>query len=59
MVVIRMFQDLNAVRGYFMATSFIAFVNPFFPFFTAFYDALGDKTQDKDITSLIFSNIDT
>lgn len=27
-------------------------------FFTASYDALGDKTRDKDITSLIFSNID-
>lgn len=31
----------------------------FFSFFsTASYDALGDKTRDKDITSLIFSNID-
>lgn len=25
---------------------------------TTSYDALGDKTQDKDITSLIFSNAD-
>lgn len=32
---------------------------PFPPFLlTASYDALGDKTQDKDITSLIFSNRD-
>lgn len=31
----------------------------FSPFLlTASYDALGDKTQDKDITSLIFSNKD-
>lgn len=37
--------------------SLCGFLFSFF-FFTASYDALGDKTQDKDITSLIFSNID-
>lgn len=30
----------------------------YFFLFAAFYDALGDKTQDKDITSLTFSNMD-
>lgn len=44
-----------------MAAPSIAFANLLllFYFFTASYDALGDKTQDKDITSLIFSNINT
>lgn len=50
-----MYRDLNAVRSYFTT---IALWISFFFFFTASYDALGDKTQDKDITSLIFSNID-
>lgn len=52
-----MYQDLNAVRGYFTTVPSIALVIFFFPF-TASYEALGDKTRDKDITSLIFSNID-
>lgn len=48
-----LYQDLNAVRSYFTSLSlFCGF------FFSASYDTLEDKTQDKDITSLIFSNVD-
>lgn len=46
-----MYQDLNAVRSYFTTMSSITL-------WIFSYDALVDKTQDKDITSLIFSNID-
>lgn len=42
----------------FYGRAFHRFADFFFLFFTASYDALGDKTRDKDITSLIFSNID-
>lgn len=38
-----MYQDSNAVRGYFTTVPSIAF----FIFFTASYDALGDKTTGQ------------
>lgn len=53
--VVCMLKDFSAAGGYFTTTPFhhCCVFSP-----TASYDALGDKTQDKDITSLIFSNAD-
>lgn len=52
--------DLHAVRSCFMITptDALCYLFIYFSHLTTSHDALGDKTQDKDITSLISSNTD-